>query len=281
MLPKILYHYCSVESFFKIINSKTIRLNSLYLMSDYLENQWIYNHISDVNNHFHIDDSNLFIKGIWRYLNEVLFIPFIACFSSSGDVLSQWRAYSDNASGISIGFNTEYFEINEQPPDLTKINIIHMSWGQVIYEEKKQKEKVIEIFQQYSDEIKADDYDLVMQKSTECGAKLVSISPVIKNPNFSEEQEWRIIHPVRVGTVDNRIYAFDAANNIEYFHSNNRIVPYIPLDLSEKKDIIKPINEIYLGPKNPDIKNKASIIGFLQEKGFENVEIKVSEVPYR
>jgi hypothetical protein len=30
------------------------------------------------------------------------------CLSETGDLLSQWRGYADNASGVSIGFRTEF-----------------------------------------------------------------------------------------------------------------------------------------------------------------------------
>src|SRR5437868_13516061 len=36
---------------------------------------------------------------------------FLACFSTSGDSLSQWRAYADDAQGFSIGFDTSDLDV--------------------------------------------------------------------------------------------------------------------------------------------------------------------------
>lgn len=45
-----------------------------------------------------------------RYLIKDSHDKFISCFSSSGDILSQWRAYADDGAGFSIGFKRAELE---------------------------------------------------------------------------------------------------------------------------------------------------------------------------
>ena len=40
-VPDILYHYCSVDSFYKIVQSNEIWLSDSYVLNDYKENTWI------------------------------------------------------------------------------------------------------------------------------------------------------------------------------------------------------------------------------------------------
>ncbi|GMQ62471.1 hypothetical protein [Vallitalea maricola] len=37
------YHYCSVDTFFSIIQNKTIRLSDLNKTNDYMEKRWVSN----------------------------------------------------------------------------------------------------------------------------------------------------------------------------------------------------------------------------------------------
>ena len=37
-----LYHYCSTDTFFKILNSKTIWMSDIFSMNDYLEFIWFF-----------------------------------------------------------------------------------------------------------------------------------------------------------------------------------------------------------------------------------------------
>ena len=126
-VPNKVYHYCSLDTFCKIINNKSLRMTNIQKSNDKLEIRYCYKSFKDTfikacndyskNKEYEIaevfnriDFEYLLSKSI---LNESL-IYYAVCFSEDNDLLSQWRAYSDNGKGVAIGFNTEcFFNINE------------------------------------------------------------------------------------------------------------------------------------------------------------------------
>ena len=88
-----------------------------------------------------------------------------------------------------------------------------------------------------------------------------------KDNSFFEEKEWRMLY------IQNK---HKQSKKIEFFPKNERLVPYIRIDL---KNI--PIEIIRLGPCLPNIEvNKASVEDFLQEHGI-SAEVDISKIPYR
>lgn len=112
MNTNLIYHYTSLAGFLGIIGSKHIRASN-------------YNYLNDSNELLHgfdklreaIKDENIKkensheIKIISKYLESAFStLDLYSCsFSQKGDLLSQWRAYSDN-DGISIGFDRSIIE---------------------------------------------------------------------------------------------------------------------------------------------------------------------------
>lgn len=122
-----LFHYCSTETFLNIIKNKTIRLSDISKSNDYKETKWLLEYIEEeivrqyIEQPFfkgqfifgldEIDALKLIVKSIKERMlerNEELF--FVACFSEDGDKLSQWRSYSDDGHGLSIGFSIDSLE---------------------------------------------------------------------------------------------------------------------------------------------------------------------------
>lgn len=120
----LIYYYCSMETFFSIITSKTIWLRNLLEMNDpselLLHKVNIVDHIINryKNNLFefkYIDKENK--EALIAYLSSTFFqftsginginnnFFFALCMSSEEDSLGQWRAYADNGKGVCLGFN--------------------------------------------------------------------------------------------------------------------------------------------------------------------------------
>lgn len=103
-LPLLLYHYCTMESFLAIIQSKRIRLSNSFILNDSRENTWINNYINQAISDFKTNETEKFVDGFIELYNGYKFTPYVSCFSKDGDSLSQWRAYSNDATGVAIGF---------------------------------------------------------------------------------------------------------------------------------------------------------------------------------
>src|SRR5574344_1489172 len=106
-MKKIGYHYCSVETFMKIIENKRLWLSHSRTMNDKLECLNILPIFEKVINNMTI--SNNYKKNIITKIKRACELtedfPYIICLSKSKDLLSQWRAYGDKGEGVAIGFD--------------------------------------------------------------------------------------------------------------------------------------------------------------------------------
>ena len=117
-VPQTLYHYCSVEAFLQIIETKSIRLSSVLGFNDYLETKWIEPLIEAAIEPKKTAKNELFFDTVMQHYHDNQTIPFMTCFSSDGDTLSQWRAYAADGYGFAIGLNPKYFPLERQAPYL-------------------------------------------------------------------------------------------------------------------------------------------------------------------
>lgn len=275
-IPQILYHYCSVETFYNIITNKALWLTDSFSTNDYMENRWINKIISDILPDYINDGNRQQFDNIFKQYEINNYIPFITCFSEDGDILSQWRAYANDGSGVAIGFNTSYFNIKHQLPfTMAVYNDNSIGLHEVYYDSKVQTNIIKALFEKTSISGGVNSNDII-----EIAVKLKQYSFVFKNPAFFEEREWRIIHtPLIFGNnKDDTTQIVGAISDCKFRVTTNDIAPYFLLSFSEERPI-PPISEIILGPKNQMAMYK--IRTFLSMNNLRNIPIKFSEASYR
>lgn len=216
----ILYHYCSNASFLSIIENRELRASEYSLSNDRLEGKWFRKVFEDF-----CDDRGLSASQLQVVLRmyDALFRNYGfagVCLSEDGDVLSQWRAYSDNGAGVSIGFDSAGFYEEPVPPNPPALPPL----SKVIYDVKTQRQivapnvaQIVEFFKTHKT-IKTDKLFAWMEKSVleatksggvgppdEATAKqmkdievlyysVLTFLPLLynfKNPAFQEKREWR------------------------------------------------------------------------------------------
>jgi hypothetical protein len=106
----ILYHYCSTQTFHSIIQNRAIWLSSLSLSNDTMEGVWLRKLLADVC----LEETPLEPWDMSSAVDQVAALNTLAdglgfCLSENGDMLSQWRGYAADATGICIGFSPVYF----------------------------------------------------------------------------------------------------------------------------------------------------------------------------
>lgn len=271
-MGKIIYHYCNVEAFKAIIQNKTLWLSSVYNLNDYKEIHWIKDKVlKKINEYINKDNYEKFNNFIKHYENQQPNV-YIASFSKGEDLLSQWRAYSDDGHGVAIGFNSEYFLENRL-----------IKTSEVLYDEKKQEEQIDEILKPLI-ELK----EKISYKSKEFESyceeiiyKINNLSAKSKNELFMEEHEVRLIHnPIII--EDNKTKKFIFKDNISTMMFRavcGNLIPYFELKFNTFEESKPPIVEIIKGPKNKFINQEIKI--FLANNGFYNVDIKNSKSSYR
>jgi hypothetical protein len=252
-----LYHYCSNASFLSIISNRSIWASEFSLSNDLLEGKWIRKIFSDCCDERKILDEEKdgllkMLDGVATYIGAAGF-----CMSEEPDLLCQWRAYSDNACGVSIGFNSGYFRsLGELKRD--RKDEFNAALQQVEYEIDKQKllikDELEHIFSRTGKGAFTPLSLVTHTSEKEEGRKqeLRDLSLAIfllfphlyafKNPAFREEREWRLTSLV---TPAETLQGFDI-NRMDFRSLYDRIVPYrnIPLEDIGKSAIA----EVVLGP---------------------------------
>jgi len=221
------------------------------------------------------------IRDYWSVMT-----PFSFCMSEKGDLLSQWRGYANDGTGVSIGFCKEYmYDLGEEADLFSGLK-------KVIYDEQKAidlffRTTTIDVLKRnvknayISDELIQERHDAVELSEL----KIESLDKIFwqmldetmqvyfaKNPAFEEENEWRIIFSTPVGEEKHMLFS-----GVEIEVMGNNLKPYKPLKIpSEDK---QPIIQIILGPKN---KTKISTIKYLMKmNGFENIDVVRSKASYQ
>src|SRR5271157_3885449 len=96
--------------------------------------------------------------------------------------------------------------------------------------------------------------------------ELVKISSYIKDKSFRCEKECRIIY-------------HREPKEVKYREGKSMIVPYIEFPFIDGG--LFPIGEIIVGPTPHPELSKLSIEYILNTKKYEDVEVVISEIPYR
>ena len=131
-MDEIVYHYCSVDTFFNIIRNSSMWLSDIEKSNDYQECIRCRKFVNKGMEEYLRNDVEALKAWKTWYENGVYsnfsMKTFCVCFSESKDKLSQWRGYAQDGKGIAIGFNKDVLE------ELNQISKFHTAFGKVIYD---------------------------------------------------------------------------------------------------------------------------------------------------
>jgi len=278
----VLFHYCSNNTFLSIIENKCVWLSSLSLSNDSMEGKIIKQILSDLCKENGITE--LEREQVISYIQELEdnMDGLGFCLSEDGDLLSQWRGYADDASGIAIGFSKEYLELLSK-----KIKKHGFKLHKVNYDSSKQRKVIQPIYDKITKHIKSRTPNLMTlaigtkaDKSQIKNYKLetirLSIQTLVsfvtkifsfKSQAFSEEKEWRLLaYSIKPGE-----------KNCNYYSRGDYIVPYRKFALEDVG--CSPIKEVILGPRN--LTPIHVIENILASSGFIDVTVRKSIATYR
>lgn len=105
-MKRIVYHYCSLETFISIVTNKIIWLSHSRNTNDKTECLFALKHIINVlENYCHNKKYDKLLDEIIEDTKTIVDFPYIFCCSKEKDLLSQWNKYGDDGKGIAIGFD--------------------------------------------------------------------------------------------------------------------------------------------------------------------------------
>jgi hypothetical protein len=282
----VFYHYCSVETFRLICEKKTLRFSDINMMNDYQENAWGYRIFEEAAGLMlrkpappgleGLDKS--FFDAVDKIISPAQFIahPLLCSFSREPDVLSQWRAYADDGTGVAVGFSGD--ALKALPCMLLNVE----------YDRQRQIADMIETLGSL--------YVAEMGRKHSRGTEfkemcmqLAIFKIAFKNLAFKEEKEVRSIHLLAVKTDGNLprlvddgglTHGKDLVNGqpVKFRTRGDGLIAYIDIPLT-MPDTCDPIKEIWLGPKNGNW--PGNVMYMMSGYGLKEFNIKRSLASYR
>lgn len=258
----IVYHYCSLDTFFKIVTNHTIRASNIRKSNDYYEIIGC------------VDSFNIAMKrACIKYMDEnpdnesfkKFFMPkgmkkididdivhsaidnesctyYCACFSTQKDLLSQWITYADDGRGVAIAFKEAYFY------DL--IDYCHYKYAEIEYDLNDPNSDRLENIVQYimkgfcdldeklNHSATGADYANVIFKVVNA---MVYNAVFYKDTSFRAECERRLVfYPF--GTVRNLRYKFVTGTYDRNQMFLDRMMELVEMGENVKKFYRKPID---------------------------------------
>ena len=264
----ILYHYCSMEAFFGILESQSLRLTRIRYMNDSKEFNWLFELARKLlwqkleqagDNQDRRLCKQLFESCDGLYIHESFFPNFYcSCFSKDGDSLGQWRAYADDGRGVAIGFNRSFLD-SFLMPNVTRLeDVIYLAETDAKELETDLKQALSELESAVDKQL--DDRISIIAAKTKSSWAMKA--PFRKNAAFSEEDEVRLVH---MPNLSGKSADDSKIGNLQFFHRNAVIVPYKPLLIDAAQ---KPIARVVLGPRNRMEHNTKGIMEFALSKGL-------------
>lgn len=278
-----LFHYCSIDAALSILRNKSIYLSSLTQSNDSMEGKYGIDLIWKMLSAFSEPPPDAFeaVSELEKMHSSIDALGL--CLSAKGDVLSQWRGYADDGAGLSLGFSETFIS-----------SVVPGNWFfHVRYAEKDQKDALFGYVSEISRYLKAGafmsladqrpkgglfdviernyptDEEIIKNKENfyQVAAKLQRPLYMIKNPCFSQEEEYRIIK-----YVENDFY-----QGCSFRSSQGKIVPYFEMKFESIAQ--SALDKVFVGPKS---KNSVDIIrSMLRNFGYGDVDVQPSEATYR
>lgn len=304
--PEILYHYCSLDTFYSIMKNHSIWLSDVTKSNDSNELIWairqcesaVIEKFLEYSNRMKANDD--FINTRFRDFNKITdqfqsmdtsksLKSWVFCFSEKGDNLGQWRGYADDGHGISIGFNKNYFMSKIAPKEF-QFDHMYYLFDKIEYGKFDASELLT------SEQIEILTTSCDYKQLENCFKRMMGYSiilaPLYKSADFEEEAEWRAVFWIHTSELEKGIIPSinilgnpnERFNIIDYSFvtKNNTLVSHIELEI---KDIKSAIVSITIGPKSNltvlDVKLFLISLGLLKNVEDESILVSQSSASYR
>ncbi|WP_436881493.1 DUF2971 domain-containing protein [Enterobacter asburiae] len=264
-----IYHYTDLNGFKGIVESNSLWATNIYFLND--REEFHHGYKCFLNALDHIDD-NYVLDGVKEQVQSMLshFMKhqgmhiYSISFCSIPDQLSQWRGYGKN-QGICIEFEENELSdvLNDGDYEMENESVIYTEENSTI-EAKEEINRLISSNGPGAEDIRKDSF----ARGVYLQFLMKKYIPFFKHSGFKEEKEYRFVF-----TASQRV------PDVSFRISGNGYIPYIILSPVNKAKL--PIKKIIVGPTNNFEEVKAGIRFLLDYKGFANVVIEESKVPYR
>ncbi len=199
---------------------------------------------------------------------------FVACLSEVRDDLSQWRAYGRGEGGYAIGFSSPLLILSGAPSQSFLAPINYDAAAHIALA-KRITSATVQFFQEG---LKADRERTPSTWVNEFLAAwrdcVVYLAPVLKDPAFQAEHEWRVVHRLRAADV----------KNLKFRQKQTMMSRHLPLKFAppDGSDFL-PILQVMVGPCRHGQVSRVSVGDLLSAHGYQvgSQTVVNSVVPYQ
>ncbi|MET8430087.1 DUF2971 domain-containing protein [Nocardia sp. NPDC004860] len=190
---------------------------------------------------------------------------YVACFCTDGDLLSQWRGYGANGGGYSVEFDSKVLRDILVPALRAGSTTVGYQIGT----------NLVKVNYDLDDqELRAAAKQIVESDPGWELSRAVGVLAQFKHDAFSEEDEWRLIHP-----------AGDFYAPLQFRPGPNGIVPFIKLIRPQPFDsrvfVPSAIKSVTVGPGPDQSLREEAVRQLLAQRGFFDTEVKPSRATYK
>ncbi|MBI1280743.1 MAG: DUF2971 domain-containing protein [Anaerolineaceae bacterium] len=267
-----LFHYTNLDGLHGILSNHDLWLSHAKYLNDEAETTLGYEMAREI---IEQKRSTAKISGKIDYLEilkqrlseENSTAVYICCFCQEDNLLSQWRGYGANGTGVSIKFNPIEFDYATGPdsPAGTLMRLWRVSYKE--QEQRKILNKAIDYafshFQTLEDRVRhAREY-------------IEFFIPTFKSSDFREEKEYRLIFTPSP--------EYDV--HCKFRIARGMLIPYYSLKQVTSQlrgfDYQIPITGICVGPNPNKLLNVESIKMLLAHENYQHIEVGFSGTKYR
>jgi hypothetical protein len=271
---KHIYHYTTASGLLGILQSQTIWATETSYLNDSQEVKYgvdlALGELTKLSEENNAKGEREFIRVVSQDLQTFgTHEFFVSCFCEDGDLLSQWKGYSDFGAGFSIGLDIENYSNS-----LTMLSNSPIRIKKVVYEPEIQKRilwdefiATLGVFDDWIERYPSNKTNIIMAAAVGLVAYIKLQLVRFKAPAFSEEQEWRIIYYPLIQSVS------EYKKLIKFRTAENRIIPYLEFPFPTSSKII-------MGPKI-DRESARKAINLISHSATHRPEVSESKISFQ
>lgn len=278
-----LWHYTSGAGLLGIIQSGTIYATQVSCLNDsseirYASSMFRKALVNLLPTHADEPATKGFLESYLDLLDEEPDHPthapssfFVSCFAAQEDDLNQWRSYSGGENGYALGFQASgLFGI---PNSI----VARVNYDKALHE--KVAESVAEATIRFL-------RDGVKKKRAETPEKwagefltfwdpyITRLAPMVKDPGFSSENEYRIIHEFHI----------EELKHMKFVQKNTMMSRHLPLSLPKGGEMWVPrlpLTKLIVGPCRHAEISRISVDTLLRQMGYGSGKVVSSARPFQ
>jgi hypothetical protein len=287
-----LFHYTGAAAIRGILQSGRLWASGAQYMNDWMEVVYGYDIIMTglrelVEKNKLPNRSRTVFKDVLQLMQspDSPFIDaYFIAFCEKGNLLSQWRAYA-GTQGFAIEFDP--LVVAGELTLTTQAPARNLRLAKIEYDPRQQSKNFRQLIEELRDTIE----ETQLTHSGEASSfptlveftrmVLSSWAATVKHPGFEEEQEWRVIFQPLITAEEKYLSTTEFVVRLEgpEFVTHVEFMP--DAKVLGKRGHLLPIKSIVCGPNVPLRTANRALEILLRNNGYDNVQIKRSEIPAR